>query len=85
MYTLTPSTFWKSGKDLYNQEIWSPVSMPWRMSDVMSSKIYGSVVGKWGWGMAPACSGSEKPTTELRGAMRDMGPADKVNPYLGWK
>lgn len=85
MYTLTPSTFWKSGKDLYNQEIWSPVSMPWRMSDVMSSKIYGSVVGKWGWGMAPACSGSEKPITELRGAMRDMGPADKVNPYLGWK
>lgn len=85
MYTQGARKFWKTGKDLYNQEIWSPVSMPWSMRDVMSSKIYGSVVGAWGWGMAPACSTAEKPVTALRGAMRDLGPAASVNPYLGWK
>jgi len=85
MYTPQPFKFWKTGKDLYNQEIWSPVSMPWSMRDVMSSKIYGSVVGAWGWGMAPACSTAEKPVTALRGAMRDMGPAGTLHAYLGWK
>jgi hypothetical protein len=85
MYTLTPSKFWKTGKELYNQEIWAPVSMPWKIRDVMSSKIYGDVVGAWGWGMAPACLGAEKPVTSERGAMRDMGTPSTVHPYLGWK
>jgi hypothetical protein len=82
MYTQDPRKFWKTGKDLYNQEIWSPVSMPWQMTDVRSDF---AKVGEWGWGMAPACSGTSASITELRGAMRDMGRAATVNPYLGWK
>jgi hypothetical protein len=83
MYTLNPNKFWKTGKDLYNQEIWAPVSMPWSMRDVRS-KI-NAVVGAWGWGMSPACMSAEKPITSERGAMRDMGPAATVHAYLGWK
>ena len=83
MYTLNPKKFWKTGKELYNQEIWAPVSMPWRMYEVRS-KI-NVVVGAWGWGMSPSCAGTQTPITSARGAMRDMGPAGTLHAYLGWK
>ena len=83
MYTPKPFKFWKTGKELYNQEIWSPVSMPWNMYEVRS-KI-NVVVGAWGWGMSPACAGTQTPITSARGSMRDMGRAATLHAYLGWK
>jgi len=80
IYTQGARKFWKTGKELYNQEIWAPVSMPWWLRDVRSDY---SVVGAWGWGMTPLCMGGGA-VTALRGAMRDMGPAKAINPYLGW-
>ena len=82
-YVPKPFKFWKTGEEIYRDEIWAPVSMPWALRDVQSR--ISVTVGQWGWGMAPACVDSDF-STNLRGSMRKMdSDSQRIHPYLGWK
>ena len=81
-YTVPRRDFWKTGKEIYNQEIWAPVSMPWTTYEVRDKNGFKS--GEWGWGMRARCIESAP-----QASMRFLGDVTKkpanINPYLGWK